>query len=147
MTAKQDRDVSSPSDKSETHHYHVVMGGGRFVVVRRPNVWRPPTDVMETDDRLIVLVEIAGMKTSDFNVAISPHQLIISGTRPAHLPGCTAYHQLEIGYGEFRTDVLLPWPVDEENIVARYEDGFLRVELPRLKPKTVRVIPVDRREA
>lgn len=144
MTAKEDRDVPAPSDKSETHRLHVVMGGRQFVVVRRPNVWRPPTDVMEIDDRLVVLVEIAGMKSADFNVAISPRYLIVSGSRPTSLPGCTAYHQLEIGYGEFRSEVALPWPVDEENIMARYEDGFLRVELPRLKPKTVRVIAVDR---
>jgi HSP20 family molecular chaperone IbpA len=46
---------------------------------------------------------------------------------------------LEVHYGEFRTEVVLPVPVDEERIVAQYDDGFLSVELPRLKPRKVKV--------
>lgn len=144
MSAKKDRDIPAQRDPSETHHYHVFMGGQQLVVVRHANVWRPPTDVMEDDDRLLVVVEIAGMKSGDFNVAISAQRLVISGTRSVREQSCTAYHQLEIRYGEFRTEISLPWPVDEEGVTARYEDGFLRVELPRAKPESVRVIAVNK---
>jgi HSP20 family molecular chaperone IbpA len=55
-----------------------------------------------------------------------------------------AYHQLEVHYGEFRTDITLPWAIDEDSIVARYADGFLYVELPRSNRDTVRMVPVDK---
>ena len=145
MTAKRGKDVPAQSEQAEAH-YHVLMGGQQLVVVRHANVWQPPTDVMQDGERLIVLVEVAGMKTGEFQVSVSPQRLVISGTRAVPERTCDAYHQLEIRYGEFRTDVSLPWPVDEDAVTPRYEDGFLRVELPRAKPSAVRIIAVDKSE-
>jgi HSP20 family protein len=86
---------------------------------------------MEKDGRLIVLVEVAGMRDAEFQVAIGGQRLSITGTRAARELHCSAYQQLEVRYGEFLSEVNLPWPVDENGIIAEYEDGFLRVELPR----------------
>jgi HSP20 family molecular chaperone IbpA len=46
---------------------------------------------------------------------------------------------MEVHFGEFRTDVDLPCPVDEEHIEAEYNDGFLRVRLPKLQARRVDV--------
>lgn len=45
-------------------------------------VWRPPIDVFETEDEVIILVEIAGMKQKDFNIALHGNTLTIHGDRP-----------------------------------------------------------------
>jgi HSP20 family molecular chaperone IbpA len=50
-----------------------------------------------------------------------------------------AYHQLEIRYGEFRTEVYLHWAVEHDGIVATYSDGFLQVVLPKIHSRRVRV--------
>ena len=34
-----------------------------------PRLWRPPTDVYETDDAVTVKIEIAGMDPKDFNIS------------------------------------------------------------------------------
>lgn len=139
-----------PADEQETHlkqdtqsdHFHVYQRGSHLFLVRHSHTWRPPTDVMADDDRLVVIVEAAGMKQSDFHVIFANQRLSISGSRPAREPAHGAYHQLEIRYGDFQTEVILPWPVDENTITAEYEDGFLRVELTRAKPQQIHVVDV-----
>ncbi|NLX08509.1 MAG: Hsp20/alpha crystallin family protein [Chloroflexi bacterium] len=115
----------------------------RWIVVRRPSVWQPPTDVYERADRLIVLVEIAGMRDQDFSVTLQGQQLIISGVR--HLkaaPDC-AYHQMEIRFGEFRTEVNLPRAVKRDEVSASYRDGFLRIELPFVQKQKIHIVNVN----
>lgn len=136
-TSRQDIDAQEP-------YFHIVAGGRQYLVVRNAHAWRPPTDVMEDEDRLYVIVEIAGMQHGEFNVSLSDRRLTITGIRAIPARTRAAYHQLEVRYGEFRTDVALPWLVDEESIVARYTDGFLYIELPRNRTDRVRVVPVEK---
>jgi HSP20 family protein len=135
-------DCGEKADTAEVH-YHVQSSSQQFFLVRHSQVWHPPTDVMVDNERLMVVVEVAGMRAGEFHITFANQRLTISGLRPPGEQGHAAYHQLEVRHGEFRTDVVLPWPVDAENIVAHYEDGFLRVDLPRAKPHTVPVVDVD----
>ncbi|MBN1203236.1 MAG: Hsp20/alpha crystallin family protein [Anaerolineae bacterium] len=115
----------------------------QWVIVRHASIWNPPTDIYEHDDRLIVAIEIAGMRDGDFNVTLQGQQLTISGARRREVPSDCAYHQLEIRFGEFRTEVSLPWPVRRDEVSATYRDGFLRVELPRTRKHKVQVVDVS----
>jgi HSP20 family protein len=123
-------ELSSEVDSS-ANHFH-------WQVSSRQHAWRPPTDVFITDDAVIVRVEIAGMREGDFSVTFEEHTLTIRGNRPDY-PERRAYHQMEIRFGEFRTDVGLHWPVDTDKIDAEYKDGFLRVILPLSKPQSVEI--------
>jgi HSP20 family protein len=104
----------------------------QLVVMKRSNTWQPATDAYETPERFTVTVELPGMRAGDFTVNLVDQRLVITGRRerPAE-DAATAYHQLEVQYGEFRTEVHLPFAVDRDNITATYEDGFLRIDLPR----------------
>jgi HSP20 family protein len=115
------------------------LPGHRWLLARQSKVWRPPTDVYETDNQVIVKVEIAGMREEDFNVSLNAQVLLISGVRrdPAEK---LAYQQMEILYGEFETEVYIPWTVDEDVINATYQDGFLSVLLPKAVPRRVPVV-------
>jgi HSP20 family protein len=146
MTGKKDTIISQQSVEQPSPHFHVLMGSQQYLVVKHAHVLRPPTDVMEEGDRLVILVEIAGMRRGEFHVALNSQRLMISGNRPRPLESPTAYHQLEVRYGEFRTEVTLPWPVDDEGIVAEYDDGFLRIELPRASVEDVRLIAVKKED-
>lgn len=119
----------------------------RWVVVRHATVWRPPTDVYEQEGLLIVVVEIAGMHHSDFNVMLQGQRLIISGIRQRAAPRDCAYHQLEIPYGEFRAEVSLPWPILRDAVTASYRDGFLRVELPQAPAQRIQIVTLDEDES
>ncbi len=114
------------------------LEGIRWGILSRPHVWQPPTDVYETEDDLIVRVEIAGMRESDFTVSIEDRLLSIRGTRP-DTQERRAYHQMEILFGEFLIEVELPYAVIPEKIDAVYRDGFLRIVLPKARPQQIRV--------
>ena len=116
----------------------------RWLPLRHIRTWRPPTDVYETDHCVVVKVEIAGMEESEFIISLSNHGLIISGVRPdpiAEAQDLTlSYQQMEIRHGEFKTEVYLPWAIVEDEIEATYEDGFLRVVLPKAQAQKVPVV-------
>lgn len=101
-------------------------------------VWRPPTDVFETDDSAVVIVEIAGLAEGDFEISLNGRVLIVSGER--HDPAeKLAYQQMEIRYGRFRTEVHVPWALESSGQSAVYEDGFLRITLRKAQSRRVPV--------
>jgi HSP20 family molecular chaperone IbpA len=104
----------------------------------RSSVWSPPTDIYETDDHFIVRVEVAGMKDDDIEVAVENNVLMISGNR-SELNERRAYLQMEIRFGKFEIAVEIPVPVEIEQSIAEYKDGFLVVQLPKASPKHIEV--------
>ena len=99
--------------------------------LRPSRVFMPPADVIELDDKIVVIIELAGMRVSDFNLALHNRRLIVSGKRERITFSHRAYHQVEIGFGEFRIEFILPWHADKNAVSAAYQDGFLQIELPR----------------
>jgi HSP20 family protein len=107
-------------------------------IQRGSHAWRPPTDVLETDEAYLVVVEVAGMRGADFNVTFEEHVLSIKGTRQDS-DERKAYHQMEIDYGEFITEVHVNIPIEATKIDASYNDGFLRIRLPKASPKKIAI--------
>ncbi len=102
--------------------------------------WKPPVDIYETAEEIVVLVEIAGMKRKDINVTLENDFLKISGVRPDFSPSAKMkLHQMEIAYGRFQRIVKISLPIDTDNISAKYNEGFLQITLPKkkLKPPVV----------
>jgi HSP20 family protein len=118
--------------------YQDMLAPGRWVVMRHAHAWRPPTDVYETDEAVVVRVEVAGMQETDFTVSLTERILVVTGSRQDPYPK-VAYHQMEVRYGEFRTEVYLHWAVEKDAIEAIYADGFLQVTLPKVHPRRVSV--------
>ncbi len=115
---------------SETSRFLVSIANSQWILPRQGQAWRPQTDVYETDDSIVVKVEVAGMAEDDFAITFSDQNLIITGVRrdPSAKLG---YHQMEIPYGEFRTDVYVSKAIKVDGIEASYENGFLLVTLPK----------------
>lgn len=102
------------------------------------SVWTPPTDVYETDENLIVKVEIAGMREEDFEVAVEDYILSIRGNRPGQNER-RAYHQMEIRFGKFEIAIGLPTGINLEDAFAEYKEGFLTIVFPKIQAKQIEV--------
>jgi HSP20 family protein len=122
--------VRYKSDRVLAEKRRMVLETIGWQVRLQQHVWSPPTDLYETDNFYIVRVEIAGMREQDFSVVLDNNFLTVSGSRP-DVPGRRAYHQMEVRFGEFRTLVALPGPVNSERTLAEYQDGFLTITLPK----------------
>lgn len=120
------------------HNLQQMEESSRYRLASRSHVWRPPTDVFETDDVLVVRVEIAGMVETDFTIMVDERFLMIRGVR-AEAAERRAYHQMEIRFGEFGVDIELPYPVAVNEISAVYSNGFLRVMLPKARPHRIEI--------
>lgn len=117
-----------------------IVSPEQWTAMQQHKGFRPLTDVYETDAHAVVRVEIAGVKTSDLEISFANRVLTVVGQR-RETGEKLAYQQMEIRYGDFRTDVLIPWLVDEEEIEATYEDGFLVILLP--KKKRAHKVPIS----
>lgn len=116
--------------------FHALMSTGRPIRVRISSgatpAWRPPVEVYETDDSLVVLVELAGLADEDIEVVLDDTVMTIRGDRrSAVCEDRRTVHAMGILYGPFAADIYLPFSVDHDGVEASYEAGILRVRLPR----------------
>lgn len=103
-----------------------------IVIAQNREVWRPPTDVYETGEAVVVKVELPGMRDADIEITLDERSLRIAGSRPEmRTRQLECYHQMGINYGSFEVEVFLARPLDYEHVTAHYDDGFLFVELPK----------------
>lgn len=112
----------------ETHHDI----SNTLVWHSRPSVWRPPTDIYETDEHLVVRIEIAGMRDEDIEVTFQGNLLLINGFR-SDVSGRKAFHQMEILFGKFSLGIEIPVQINIDNANAEYKDGFLTILMPKDK--------------
>jgi HSP20 family protein len=117
-------------------------GLGQWRISIRSPLWRPPTDVYETEESIVVRVEIAGMRDEDFTIELDGRLLSVRGVRPDS-PARRAFHQMEIRFGEFSIELEMPAAVAAEKVGAVYNNGFLMLTLPKARPHH---IPVEDRE-
>lgn len=105
--------------------------------------WRPPVDVYQTAGEVSVLVELAGMDEEEIEVTLFDDVVIITGERaPLIHPGeDLQYHEAGVRYGRFRAEVFLPVSVNADATQAQYDNGLLRISLPKqsINPQSVRL--------
>ncbi len=108
---------------------------GEFSDRLRGDRWRPDVDVFETETEVVVLAEIAGIRSEDLRVTVDGEELRISGVRrvPAR-SDVKRLLQMEITAGPFERRLRIPIPFDRERVSAHLADGFLTVTLPRRIP-------------
>ena len=117
-----------------------VRGDGAAEV---PGTWEPPVDMYETDDALVLQVELPGVSKDAVNVELHEHTLRLSGERTRE-PAVTGgqYHREEGRYGAFQRAFRMPTIVDEAKIQATYNDGVLALRLPKHAAATPQAIPI-----
>jgi len=92
----------------------------------------PPMDIYETEDQLVVVMEIAGMKSDAIQVTFDKDVLSISGSRnEPSSPPKTRLHQMEIDYGRFQRTLRIPFPLKSDDFKATYRQGFLIITVPK----------------
>ena len=103
--------------------------------------WAPAFDLIEGKDEIIVQVDIPGMDKEDLSVSLSENNLLIKGERKEEKEEKDKhYHRKERRHGSFQRIVTLPVTVDAKKISAEYNNGVLKVHLPKkedVKPKEI----------
>lgn len=100
---------------------------------RARDVFAPAVDVFETDDALVVKAELPGVDPKDVEVSVDEGRLAIRGERRSEEKvEEDRYYRMEQCYGRFERTITLPRDVKTEEIDASYDDGILRVTVPKM---------------
>jgi HSP20 family protein len=98
------------------------------------SLWSPHLEVCERSGKLLIEVDLPGVKREDVNVQIEPDALIIQGQRTQQSERSDqGYYHSERSYGGFYRAVPLPEGIDAEQATATFRNGVLEIEMPMPK--------------
>lgn len=105
--------------------------------------WVPTVDIRETDDALLLQVELPGIEKKDVHLEVRDGALTISGERRYEKDVKEEnVHRIERAYGKFSRSFSLPGSVDAEKVDAKMKNGVLEIRLPKCesaKPKEIAI--------
>ena len=117
---------------SSTFHFVRTSSGGKRELSSGTH-WVPNTDVYVNETGLVIKVELAGMRREDLELTAEGDVLRISGYRA---DGCRtrkcSFLVMEINYGAFESTIELPRGYDLTQAKAAYQNGFLRIDVPKV---------------
>lgn len=98
------------------------------------NTTLPSVNIIENNDNFVVEMAAPGMEKKDFEIELDNETLTISSQKEVRneLKEGDRYTRREFSYQSFRRSFLLPKSVvDVSKIKAKYENGILRVMIPK----------------
>jgi HSP20 family protein len=105
--------------------------------------WSPALDLYQSNDNVMAVVELPGMRKEDIEISLHDGTLTISGERKRESSSNGGEAERTERYiGTFRRSIALPTRVDASKVSATYQDGILTVTLPKadeVKPKQIQV--------
>jgi len=112
------------------------------------NTTLPSVNVIENTDEYEVEMAAPGMDKGDFKVEVNQGILTISSEKKIENEDQDKgnYTRREFSYQSFCRSFSLPISVDSEKIYAKYENGLLKVVIPKreeAKPKPIRMIDIE----
>ncbi len=111
------------------------------------NTTLPSVNIKESDDDFEVEVAAPGLTKNDFRVELNHDLLTVSSEKEVQneTKEGQQFTQREFSYQSFSRSFTLPHTVDGEKISASYENGILKVLIPKkeeAKPKPARTIEI-----
>jgi HSP20 family protein len=94
--------------------------------------WVPAIDLAEEGDHYVLQADLPGVKQDDVSIEVKDNVLSIAGERGSeHEETREGYYRVERASGSFRRSVRLPEGVSPEAIEASFEQGVLKVSIPK----------------
>jgi HSP20 family protein len=107
----------------------------------RGQVFTPACDLEETESHYLLSLDLPGVTREDIKIETVKDQLLVAAERKAEKSEKTI-HLKERGRGTFYRAFSLGSAVDAERIEALYQDGVLRIAVPKAESAKPRLIAV-----
>ena len=92
--------------------------------------WRPPVDIYERDDALVLVMDLPGVRKEDIDLQVDGATLTVQGEKTRQLAD-TRSLRLERPVGRFRRSFRMGAPIDPARVKASYRNGVLEIVLPK----------------
>lgn len=94
--------------------------------------WLPALDVWESEEEIVLAVDLPGISEEDVSLEVDDGVLTISGERSrATEEKGDRYYRFERRFGQFSRSVTLPQGIDASGVKAEFENGVLQVHIPK----------------
>ena len=92
----------------------------------------PLVDIYETEDELVVVMELPGVRKEDINLSVSPSSVEVSAELTEEKEDkAKKYHKKERIIRRYYRTVTLPVKVSTEDVKAKYENGMLVIRFKK----------------
>ncbi|MFZ5553591.1 MAG: Hsp20/alpha crystallin family protein [Bacteroidota bacterium] len=96
----------------------------------------PAVNLQESENAYQLEVSAPGFTKEDFSISFNNGELEISGEHKSENSSEEKnYTRKEFSYGSFRRSFAFSEEVEDEKISAKYENGILKIELPKIHPE------------
>lgn len=103
----------------------------------------PALDVAENEDGYEIHVDVPGVEAKDFDIQVHGNTVTVSGKREEKQEeNNKRFHRIERKSGSFSRSISLPTDINEDAVVADYNDGVLSIRLPKTEKSKARKIDV-----
>lgn len=99
---------------------------------------RPPADVIETNDSLIIKIDLPGVRKEDVDIGIAGESIDIIAKFKEE-GGDINYIQKERSYGETKRTIKLPSKIKVEEASAKFKDFILTIKLPKIEKEVHKI--------
>ena len=104
----------------------------------------PAVDVFENGEKVVLKLDIPGIKEEDLDIRVENQTLSVRGERKFESEEKEEnFHRIERRYGSFFRSFSLPNTVDTENVAASYNAGVLKLELKKKASAQPRQIKIN----
>lgn len=109
---------------------------------RSRRVFRPRTDIIETDKAILIVADMPGVDENSTDIRVEKHVLSIEGRVNWQMPVSHQEIYSEYEVGDYHRAFTLSEEVDADRIEAQITHGVLRLTLPKAAPPEARRITV-----
>jgi len=112
---------------------------------KREEKWPQPegelaVDMYQTDEELVILSAIAGVKPEELSLYLEGDVLFIEGERKKPTEEKGDYFLQECYWGKFSRRIVLPVEINPEKISATFKDGILTIRIQKISKERRRKI-------
>jgi HSP20 family protein len=133
------REVASLQDRVDSL-FQDFAGDNQTVTAA---AFAPAVDVYENGEKVVLKLDVPGIKEEDLDVRVENQTLSVRGERKFEAEEKEEnFHRIERRYGSFFRSFSLPTTVDTENVNASYNAGVLKLELKKkasAQPRQIKV--------
>jgi HSP20 family protein len=123
----------------ETRPHEQFLTNGVPVGIRASH---PAADVYETNDDIVVELDVAGFCRRGLAVEVGDHRVVVTGTRDGPTEARHYLRHERLG-PRFVRAIDLAHGVDETRLRATYDDGVLVLSAPRVPACRPRWVPIE----
>ena len=99
----------------------------------------PSVNIREAEKSFHIDLAVPGMNKADFKIEIEENKMTISSeSESKEKEEMDNYARMEFNYSSFSRSFTLPENIEETKVSAKYEDGVLKVMIPKSKEQELK---------